>query len=184
MWLGMTVLCVANEALVTIFRGPRTRICWAVETDSSRKGFSTWRPLQYWEGSTHYNPQDTKDLLAENLQIVWLNVNYHFEVALSFAGLIGAEAQLAVDVELTHIGIVLGNLSKWIEWITGIVSYQRNESGELTWKLNPPSVSLRSVGRICTDKSAGQVLRMRSKRGGCSLSELLDTQHFSVTIWI
>ena len=59
--------------------------------------------------------QPPKDLLAENLQIVWLNVNYHFEVALSFAGLIGAEAQLAVDVELTHIGIVLGNLSKWIE---------------------------------------------------------------------
>ena len=44
-----------------------------------------------------------------------LRKNYHFKVALSFAGLVAAEAQLAVDVELTHVGIVLGNLSKRME---------------------------------------------------------------------
>lgn len=48
------LFCCTKVALATIRRGPRTRICCAVDTDSSRKGFNTWRPLQYWDGSIHW----------------------------------------------------------------------------------------------------------------------------------
>ncbi len=38
--------------------------------------------------------------------------NYHFQVALNFAGLVRAQTQFAVNVELAQIGVVLGNLSR------------------------------------------------------------------------
>ena len=38
--------------------------------------------------------------------------NYHFQVALNFAGLVRAKTQFAVNVELAQIGVVLGNLSR------------------------------------------------------------------------
>jgi hypothetical protein len=50
-------------ALATIRKGPRTRICCAVETDSSRKGLSTCRPLQYWEGSMHYKRWERRETM-------------------------------------------------------------------------------------------------------------------------
>ena len=69
------------------------------------------------------------------------------------------------------------------EKVNMVLYYESNIYIEqLTWKLNPPSDSLCSLDRIWTDKSAGQVFRMSIKRGGWLLSELLDTQHFSVTI--
>lgn len=158
------------EAFVTIRRGPRTKICCAVETDSSKKGFNTCRPLQYCDGSTHFihNKDQRRPLVLAvrgicTSYINWRS-NYHFKVALSFTGLVSAKSKFAVNVQLTHVRVVLGNLSTEPECE---MDFQREtHKAQLTWKLKPPSNSPRSVGRICTDKSAGQVLRMRSRRAG------------------
>ena len=104
-----------GENLYTMERGPRTRICCAVETDSSRNGFNTWRPVQYWVGSTHCRNR-INSMLPSSFHhhfiiiIVGKWISYQFEIALGFGRIAGAQSQLAVDVELAQIRVILAHL--------------------------------------------------------------------------